>query len=1573
MNIINTGPIPLKKKPTVEGKKAPNPIADAISKIATAAPKTPLQLARGEIMPEGYNITAKRNPGTLEGAMAEWDKRNPNASRLQRDTVKYKLQAFLIDGPKTQAGWRAKRAGDLLAAYEADQMELHRIGAEREFNQASAMALSDIGAGIDERVAGVVPGSGTVSQFSRGVVKGIASFVNPVDQAAMLYQTSNAIDQPELFGDLAKGLARPLTVWFDPSATAEEKGMAMAQLALIAAPLGAKGFPRIKAAIKNMGVSEAKAYATMERLAGELLKNPKTASVGKALKRTLAEEPPPVSFEDKTPKVTFRRKQDAVQIEEPNESVLRQEGQELELQKVGEGNQGPQKPAGKGKKGKEKEVGGKTSKPGRGRKPAQEKPPLPAEPSGQPADPGAPPAVDSGISPEARSRIDDLVQAELARMDKSGQTPMPERAYGIPPTSVSIDLLTINRARKALEDPNISPESTVKAQADLIGAERRVAEWGEKNGWGEIAKEEPGPEPPAATAENRAGVAGQKADAGVPKRTKPRAIADVSEQPSMPVEQQPKTAPKPKAKKAKPEEPTDVQEPPAAAPPATMEIEVGGKKYTISGKQIDEYMKAKAAYEAAISSAKRTAGLTPQQRASIRKAAGMKFSAEKRRIVGASTLKEQAAASAEANSVKSGDIVTTKDGVTGRVKSNAFGKVTIETENGTVTVKRSDILDRTQAAESIAPENAPESPAQPVSEPTAPLRGRARIEAAREARNARIKAELEAEGRGEKPTELQAGPKISKEDFDYLKEVALGILEEVGDNFRAFVGDIRDNGEKWDLLHLKKAWRESGGTINPSLGGRQEQIRANQEAAGLPISEKSPQTGLLSATEAVGEKNYRTEAGQAKVKEQLARIKDGKAPDVSVETQGLMVAHLKNCKIALRRAKAELAKNPKSKALQEAVAKAEADFAEATMAHFLTREESGRTVVVGKIGEPIDWANPEDLLQEATINAGKRGKKLSNKEIAEAEAMAKRVAEAEAEVAKAKEAAKQAWDEVAKMKEAKYSKRPPKKRFNSLEDFIKNGGKLVQGKTLAGEAGAARAPVDIPTPEASYHIWQHVKKNYLDKGEYNLEHIADGVVKDLEALGRTVDREYVKRAIGSPKTVRDLTTETLVKQAKERAVLRTAKAYVENAGKTPVEKLVKKVWDFPRGMLATADNSVAFTQGARRFWTNPIKASSEIKASYKMFSSEAYHEYVMQNLERRDNLGLYVYGKLDALPSVLEEQAGYMHPLEGIPVAGKIVKMSDRAFDAAKLMRANWFDELISKYPPEQRLSVAKEIASQVNAMTGRQSIGSGALAKSVQFATFAAKLEASRWRFLFVDPAVAVKKLVAPKVATDRQTALIMLKNQAKFYGTLGTALAVNKILNHDVNVGIDENTKSWKDVVKNLAKPDFANFKAFGIRIDASGGLFGPLRLMARELVSYWNQREGKPQYQSGSDIAARYLRGKSHPAVATIADLWAGTDYIGKPLPHATDRQKASARKRGLAPYTWAGYASTKTIPLTPQQAYQTFNEELKKNGVDSASREALVKTFMSFVAEFNGLRTNKDYEQKETAKTSRKIYK
>lgn len=282
-----------------------------IKKASTLKRPTPQQAAEGAIMPEGYNLTAKAMPGTLEGAMAEWDADNRGVPKTSRDVAKYSMQSYMIDGMGNAGYAEMRRSGSIYKAWMADNADRSRREADAMMMQAASEPIGQAGQAINEAIGDAIAGmtapqsigvddSNPTQQFVKGAGSGAAALVNPLSQIDMISQAAQAAETPEAAGRLGEGLVRPVTVWFDPKATPEEKGMAIVQLGAMLAPVGIKGIPKLREVMKSMP-SEARANALYDQLGETLLKNPETAESGKALIAEKYRWDPPQAVEEAGP------------------------------------------------------------------------------------------------------------------------------------------------------------------------------------------------------------------------------------------------------------------------------------------------------------------------------------------------------------------------------------------------------------------------------------------------------------------------------------------------------------------------------------------------------------------------------------------------------------------------------------------------------------------------------------------------------------------------------------------------------------------------------------------------------------------------------------------------------------------------------------------------------------------------------------------------------------------------------------------------------------------------------------------------------------------------------------------------------------------------------------------------------------------------------------------------------------------------------------------------------------------------------------------------------------------------
>jgi len=468
-------------------------------------------------------------------------------------------------------------------------------------------------------------------------------------------------------------------------------------------------------------------------------------------------------------------------------------------------------------------------------------------------------------------------------------------------------------------------------------------------------------------------------------------------------------------------------------------------------------------------------------------------------------------------------------------------------------------------------------------------------------------------------------------------------------------------------------------------------------------------------------------------------------------------------------------------------------------------------------------------------------------------------------------------------------------------------------------------------------IWDHAKKNYIDKGT-DYHDTVSGVARDLG-----LKSEWVNHAFTQNKSIRTLTNDMYRVQSYRRNAVANAKAFVESAGKPGYVKVFRAVTNFPRGlavfghgavgMITHAGKNIARPSSWSAYWPNFIN-------QFKFVARPEIHEAAMQTLERSPNFIEKMRAGLKVDPNRIYDD----YQLYG-KFIGNVGRAGNRGMDALKVFRSEYYDHVMSKLPEELQKDpdMQKAVADWVNGASGSGSIGHGPIADVVHEGMFASSLEASRWKALIGDPVKTAKTFANWKNATPAEQAIAVhrVKTAAEIVAVYLGALGAN--------AGLQQAT-GQKDKVNftDPTKTDFMKFKWNGRTLDFTGNALAPVRFLARVV-----QGAAKSDMREIGGAAAEYARGKLAPQYGIAIDLALRKDAIGRPTPNASAEMKRKAVDSGREPYSWGEYAvSHGPIPLAG--AMREVYDTLREKGTDDKTAKAFIAFLTAFPIEATGVR-------------------
>ncbi len=486
----------------------------------------------------------------------------------------------------------------------------------------------------------------------------------------------------------------------------------------------------------------------------------------------------------------------------------------------------------------------------------------------------------------------------------------------------------------------------------------------------------------------------------------------------------------------------------------------------------------------------------------------------------------------------------------------------------------------------------------------------------------------------------------------------------------------------------------------------------------------------------------------------------------------------------------------------------------------------------------------------------------------------------------------------------------------------------------SAERGAtvmSHVPGEKWTPEQSKALWQHAKENYLDKGITDPHDIRSNLATDFG-----LDSDEIHKGLGAAKGMREITDEVYAKQAAQRRVINEAKRWVADAKYPGYERIFRAIPESFFNLYTFGHGTVwTVTHTGNQYFLPKATARlfRDLGRSFRLmgvFDGGAYHERMMNDLIRDPNFIKAKRAGLENDPYLQRDE--YTNP-GVVKMFKQIGLMGNRGFDGMKLFRQFRFNQEWNALPESlKNADTAKFIANDINTATGAVPSKSGGKVASTIF--FAPRLEMSRWKFMFTDPAMNVNTIAKALVDKNSVTpeayhaAQRNLRQKLTIAGTYFGLLAINQ--------GLLTATGSDQEInFADYRKGDWLDFKAF----DKSVGVVSPMKRTVQFLMElandFWGKRtplekaEGSRYGQVAGDVGD-YVRGKLSPFAGVTTDVLTQSDFMGRPMPFSSDKASKRGRKAG-GQYTYGEYASQKLLPIPFAEAAR---ELWKQQGMDDS---------------------------------------
>jgi len=321
--------------------------------------------------------------------------------------------------------------------------------------------------------------------------------------------------------------------------------------------------------------------------------------------------------------------------------------------------------------------------------------------------------------------------------------------------------------------------------------------------------------------------------------------------------------------------------------------------------------------------------------------------------------------------------------------------------------------------------------------------------------------------------------------------------------------------------------------------------------------------------------------------------------------------------------------------------------------------------------------------------------------------------------------------------------------------------------------------------------------------------------------------------------------------------------------------------NLPRALMASMDMSAPLRQGGILTASHPTIAARAVVDMHKYFFSEKALRELDANIESRPNAQLYSESGLylgerkgEALNLAEREEAFMSHLADRIPILGRAVKASERAYlGYLNKMRVDVFD-LVDKemrksgYSPETHPEVYSSMADFINKATGRGSLGKYGerVAPLLNGFFFAPRNLAARFQLL--NPMTYAKM--------PKPVRVMAMKDMAKFVGTGVAILNLAKL----AGAKVETDPRS----------SDFGKIRIGNTRVDIWGGFQQYARFIAQMTTGQrkstatgkvTNMDKQTFPFTSRLDLVYRFGEQKLSPQMGLVVDALRGESMVGEPF--------------------------------------------------------------------------------------------
>lgn len=334
-----------------------------------------------------------------------------------------------------------------------------------------------------------------------------------------------------------------------------------------------------------------------------------------------------------------------------------------------------------------------------------------------------------------------------------------------------------------------------------------------------------------------------------------------------------------------------------------------------------------------------------------------------------------------------------------------------------------------------------------------------------------------------------------------------------------------------------------------------------------------------------------------------------------------------------------------------------------------------------------------------------------------------------------------------------------------------------------------------------------------------------------------------------------------------------------------------QIANIPRTMLTMMGDMSGIGRQARALGMSDIKQYIKmVHRTHRSFISEKYHKQLTDEYESSEyfdeaqEMGVDFSKLGEAAEEAIEQEERYIAAplLERIPIVGRIVRASERAF----VTPINWLRMVIYENArianPNMTEAKMKNLAQAINDLSGRSALGRIRALKTIaplMSAFFSPRFSLSRVKLPYTVARPIVESIRAGELAKDVK-ALATLETRGAFQ-VVGRSMAMFVASNIAIMLLAKMLWPDETEIEPDLRSSDGGKIKIGNTRVDLWAGYLQAAQMYMRIITGQRKSQSGRLYDVDRRDLVETFGRSKMAPLLGLALDLYRGRTFFGEKL--------------------------------------------------------------------------------------------